>query len=61
MTQNNQVGILEDALRLAQQAGREQDAIRRETLIRECLQVWRSAQQMKASAPIGRRAVTQDI
>src|SRR5207248_10446215 len=51
MTKNNQVRVLEDALRLAQQAGRERDAIRREALISECLQLWRSAQQMKACAP----------
>jgi hypothetical protein len=39
--------VLEHALRLAEQAGREQDALRREALIGECMQVWRIAQQLK--------------
>jgi len=41
------VRVLEDALQLAEQAGREQDALRREALIGECMQLWRIAHRLK--------------
>jgi len=41
------VRVLEDALQLAEQAGREQDAPRREALIGECMQLWRIAHRLK--------------
>jgi len=41
------VRVLEEALHLAELAGREQDALRREALIGECMQVWRIAQRLK--------------
>jgi hypothetical protein len=42
-----QVRVLDEALQLAEQAGREQDAQRREALIAECMQFWRIAQRFK--------------
>ena len=50
MAQGNtayQLRVLEEALQLAQQAGREQNALRREALIGECMQLWRIAQRVK--------------
>jgi hypothetical protein len=42
-----QVRVLEEDLQLAQQAGREQNALRREALIGECMQLWRIAHRVK--------------
>jgi hypothetical protein len=39
--------ILEHALALAEQIGREQDAVRREELIVECLACWQIAQRLR--------------
>jgi hypothetical protein len=50
MTQGDsayQLHILQEALRLAEQAGREKDALRRDMLIGECMQLWRVAQRVK--------------
>ena len=50
MTQGDsayQLRVLHEALQLAEQAGREKDAVRREMLIGECMQLWRIAQRVK--------------
>jgi hypothetical protein len=50
MTQRDsayQLRVLQEALRLAEQAGREKDALRRDMLIGECMQLWRIAQRVK--------------
>jgi hypothetical protein len=50
MTQGDsvyQLRVLQEALRLAEQAGREKDALRRDMLIGECMQLWRIAQRVK--------------
>ena len=52
--------VLEHALQLAEQAGREQDALRREALIGECMQVWRIAQQLKQPNGLRLRLVQHD-
>jgi hypothetical protein len=36
-----QLRVLQEALHLAEQAAREKDALRREMLIGECIQLWR--------------------
>ncbi len=52
--------VLEHALQLAEQAGQEQDALRREALIGECMQVWRIAQQLKQPNGLRLRLVQHD-
>ncbi len=50
MTQGDptyQLRVLQEALQLAEQAGREKDALRREMLIGECMQLWRIAHRVK--------------
>jgi hypothetical protein len=42
------VRVLEEALRLAEQAGRGRGALRREALLGECMQLWRIAHRFKA-------------
>jgi len=39
--------ILHHALRLAELAGKEQDAVHREMLITECMHCWRAAQRLR--------------
>ncbi|HYU45924.1 MAG TPA: hypothetical protein VEK84_07070 [Terriglobales bacterium] len=51
-----QLRVLQEALRLAEQAGREKDARRREMLIGECMQLWRIAQRVRIITEMGRVA-----
>ncbi len=53
--------VLDHAFQLAEQAGREQDAHRREALIGECMQVWRLAQRLKSitKPPSGFRLISR--
>jgi len=48
--------ILQHALRLAELAGKEQDAVRREMLIVECMACWRAAQRLRRWPALKSRA-----
>jgi hypothetical protein len=52
----NLATVLRHALRLAKLAGEEQNAVRRDALIAECMACWRAAQRLRRYPDMASRA-----